>query len=198
MRKGKGKRHGSLLQNVERQMNQEHDKQDRILRAAAMIVMHRHWGWRQKRLLSLLEMIDEVISECGETNKKSMIQMLDEETGIELQNGDGKSWKDLAFLNADVGVAGEMTMPKLIYMRQQELKWIPSLITAYILLALHRKCGFGSDRCARVYAQIMETAEELGWKEKELAEACRNETGIDIDKVHFLREVKDGSGKKTG
>lgn len=198
MRKGKGKRHGSLLQSVERQMNEEHDRQDRILRAAALIVMHRHWGWRQKRLLGLLEMIDEVISECGETNKKSMIQMLDEETGIELQNGDGKSWKDLAFLNADVGVAGEMTMPKLIYMRQQELKWIPSLITAYILLALHRKCGFGSDRCARVYAQIMETAEELGWKEKELAEACRNETGIDIDKVHFLREVKDGSGKKTG
>ena len=197
MRKGKGKRHGSLLQNVEWQMNQEHDKQDRILRAAALIVMHRHWGWRQKRLLSLLEMIDEVISECGETNKKSMIQMLDEETGIELQNGDGKSWRDLAFLNAEVDV-GKLTMSKLIYMRQQELKWIPSLITAYILLALHRKCGFGSDRCARVYAQIMETVEELGWKEKELAEACRNETGIDIDKVHFLREVKDGSGKKTG
>ena len=197
MRKGKGKRHGSLLQNVERQMNQEHDKQDRILRAAALIVMHRHWGWRQKRLLSLLEMIDEVISECGETNKKSMIQMLDEETGIELQNGDGKSWRDLAFLNAEVDV-GKLTMSKLIYMRQQELRWIPSLITAYILLALHRKCGFGSDRCARVYAQIMETAEELGWKEKELAEACREETGIDIDKVHFLREVKDGSGKKTG
>ena len=197
MRKGKGKRHGSLLQNVERQMNQEHDKQDRILRAAALIVMHRHWGWRQKRLLSLLEMIDEVISECGETNKKSMIQMLDEETGIELQNGDGKSWRDLAFLNAEVDV-GKLTMSKLIYMRQQELKWIPSLITAYILLALHRKCGFGSDRCARVYAQILETVEELGWKEKELVEACRNETGIDIDKVHFLREVKDGSGKKTG
>ena len=117
-------------------MNQEHDKQDRILRAAVLIVMHRHWGWRQKRLLSLLEMIDEVISECGETNKKSMIQMLDEETGIELQNGDGKSWRDLAFLNAEVDV-GKLTMSKLIYMRQQELRWIPSLITAYILLALH-------------------------------------------------------------
>lgn len=197
MRKGKGKRHGSLLQNVERQMNQEHDRQDRILRAAALIVMHRHWGWRQKRLLSLLEMIDEVISECGETNKKSMIQMLDEETGIELQNGDGKSWRDLAFLNAEVDV-GKLTMSKLIYMRQQELKWIPSLITAYILLALHRKCGFGSDRCARVYAQILEASEEFGWSGQKLTDACRLETGIDIDKVHFLREVKDGSGKKTG
>lgn len=193
----KGKRHGSLLQNVERKMNEEHDRKDRILRSAALLVMHRHWGWRQKRLLGLLEMIDEVISECGETNKKSMIQMLDEETGIELQIGDGKSWKDLAFLNAEVST-GNMTIQKLIYMRQQELKWIPSLITAYILLALHRKCGFGSDRCSRVYAQIMEVADEFEWSEKELAGACLQETGIDIDKVHFLREEKDGPDKKTG
>ena len=193
----KGKRHGSLLQNVERKMNEEHDRKDRILRSAALLVMHRHWGWRQKRLLGLLEMIDEVISECGETNKKSMIQMLDEETGIELQNGDGKSWKELAFLNAEIDI-GKLTLPKLIYMRQQELKWIPSLITAYILLALHRKCGFGSDRCARVYAQILETAEEFGWNGKDLTAACLQETGIDIDKVHFLREEKDGPDKKTG
>lgn len=187
----------NLLRNVERKMNEEHDKQDRILRAAALIVMYRQWGWRQKRLLDFLEMIDEVISECGDTKQKSMIQMLDEETGIELQNGDGKSWKELAFLNAEIDV-GKMTMPKLIYMRQQELKWIPSLVIAYILLALHRKCGFGADRCGRVYAQILEVEEEFGWSEKDVAEACRKETGIDIDKVQFLREVSDGSGKKTG
>ena len=193
----KGRGMANLLRNVERQMNEEHDKQDRILRAAALIAMHRHWGWRKKRLLGLLEMIDEVISECGDTRQKSMIQMLDEETGIELQNGDGKSWKELAFLNAEIDI-GKLTLPKLIYMRQQELKWIPSLITAYILLALHRKCGFGSDRCARVYDQILETAEEFGWNGKDLTEACLQETGIDIDKVHFLREAKDGSGKKTG
>lgn len=193
----KGRGMANLLRNVERQMNEEHDKQDRILRAAALITMHRHWGWRQKRLLGLLEMIDEVISECGDTRQKSMIQMLDEETGIELQNGDGKSWKELAFLNAEIDI-GKLTLPKLIYMRQQELKWIPSLITAYILLALHRKCGFGSDRCTRVYAQILETAEEFGWNGKDLTAACLQETGIDIDKVHFLREVKDGSDKKTG
>ena len=193
----KGRGMANLLRNVEQQMNEEHDKQDRILRAAALIAMHRHWGWRQKRLLGLLEMIDEVISECGETNKKSMIQMLDEETGIELQNGDGKSWKELAFLNAEIDI-GKLTLPKLIYMRQQELKWIPTLIIAYILLALHRKCGFGSDRCTRVYTQIMETAEEFVWSGQKLTDACRLETGIDIDKVHFLREVKDGSDKKTG
>lgn len=193
----KGRGMANLLRNVERQMNEEHDKQDRILRAAALIAMHRHWGWRQKRLLGLLEMIDEVISECGDTRQKSMIQMLDEETGIELQNGDGKSWKELAFLNAEIDI-GKLTLPKLIYMRQQELKWIPSLITAYILLALHRKCGFGSDRCARVYAQILETAEEFGWNGRDLTAACLQETGVDIDKVHFLREVKDGSDKKTG
>ena len=86
----KGRGMANLLRNVERQMNEEHDKQDRILRAAALITMHRRWGWRQKRLLGLLEMIDEVISECGDTRQKSMIQMLDEETGIELQAG--RSW----------------------------------------------------------------------------------------------------------
>ena len=194
---GNAKKMVALLRKAEQQMNEEHDKQDRILRAAALITMHRRWKWREKRLLGLLEMIDEVISECGDTKQKSMIQMLDEETGIELQIGDGKSWKELAFLNAEIDI-GKLTMPKLIYMRQQELKWIPSLITAYILLALHRKCGFGSDRCSRVYAQIWEVADEYEWDGQKLTEACRLETGIDIDKVHFLREDKNGSGKKTG
>ena len=175
----KGRGMANLLRNVERQMNEEHDKQDRILRAAALITMHRHWGWRQKRLLGLLEMIDEVISECGDTRQKSMIQMLDEETGIELQNGDGKSWRDVAYLNGSIN-PGMMNEAQWLYMRQQQVKWIRPQVMACIMVSLHRKYGFGYDRCARIYQQIQDILDEHGNNPERIRKACLQETGINV------------------
>lgn len=47
--------------------------------------------------------------------------MCEEETGIEIRNGDGKGWRDVAYLNGED--LGPMTDAQWLYMRQQQIMW---------------------------------------------------------------------------
>ena len=146
---------------IENELNRELNRQVALIYSAAAIALHRYNGWGRARIVSLMEMTSEVWHECAQTNEKSMIQMLEEETGIEVQNGSGQSWRDLAFLNAKIRM-DRMTRPQWIYMRKKQMQWIPPNVTSCILLSLHRRCGFGGDkRLPRIANQIMGIQEEL-------------------------------------
>ena len=123
--------------------------------SAAVLALKRNWGWGKKRITNLLGKSQEIWMECAGDVNKSMIQMLDEETGIEIQNGDGKSWKDLAYLNSKINT-DRMTKAMYIYMRREQKKWAAPQVMACLLLALHRREGFGYDRCQRFVAQVDE------------------------------------------
>lgn len=114
-----------------------------------------------------------------------MIQMCEAETGIEIQNGDGAGWRDVAYLNGQD--MGRMTDAQWLYMRQQQIKWIRPNIMACILIGLHRKYGFGFERCSRVYQQIQEIEHEFRSDKKRILRAAREEIGIDIDEMIHKR-----------
>ena len=97
-----------------------------------------------------------------------------------MQNGDGKSWQDLAFLNARIDM-GQMTLPQWMYMRRQQMKWIPAQVTACVLLALKRKCGFDADQIADIYSRILAVEQENLFSESLAMEQCRRETLVNID-----------------
>jgi hypothetical protein len=69
-------------------------------------------------------------------------------------------------------------------MRQQQVKWIAPQVMACIMVALHRKYGFGFDRCSRIYSQIQEIAAPYGDDPKRIREACLKEAGINITEVY--------------
>ena len=122
--------------------------------------------------------------------KHSMIEMCYRETGIEIQRGDGKSWEDLPYLNATLDT-GQMSNAQWVYMRQQQVKWIAPQVMACIMVSLHRKYGFGYDRCARVYSQIDAIRGEYGNDPEKIRDACKKETGINVEDVYTRkREVK--------
>lgn len=73
-----------------------------------------------------------------------------------------------------------MTNAQWVYMRQRQKQWIAAQVTACILIALHRKYGFGFDRCARIYAQIREVEAEYGMDEKKIRQACKDETLVNV------------------
>lgn len=168
------------LRKIEREMDRELDRQVRLIYASTAIALKRACHWEKQGILKLMDLTHEVWEECAATNQKSMIQMLDEETGVELQNGDGKSWKDLAFLNARIDM-GQMTLPQWIYMRQQQMKWIPAQVTACILLALKRKCSFDEEQIAEIYQKLLAVEQENLFDEKLAMEQCRRETLVNID-----------------
>ena len=106
---------------ADKELQKEGERQAMLIHGAAALAMYRHWGWRKNRILDMLDKVEEVWNECASDIDHSMIEMCDTETGIEIQCGDGKTWKDLHYLNHKVD-PGRMTPAKWIYMRRQQKK----------------------------------------------------------------------------
>lgn len=184
------RKHVDSIQRSNEQLDKELHKQVALIYSATAIALKRYWGWGRDRIQALMDMTSEVWHECASTNLKSMPQMLEEETGVEIQCGDGRSWHDLAFLNADIDF-GRMNVMQFLYMRQQQMRWITPNVTACILLSLYRKCGFGGDkRLPRIANQIMGIQEEYGWQEDAIRAACRNEAGICVIDYLDSKEIE--------
>lgn len=167
------------LRKIERQNDAYLQEQIRLIYAAAAIALKKSYNWEKHGIVKLMDLTYEVWKECAATNEKSMVQMLDEETGVELQNGSGKSWQDLAFLNARINM-GQMTMPQWIYMRNQQRKWIPAQVTACILLALHRKCGFDAEKIAETYQKMLAIEQECLFTPEIALDQCKRLTKVDL------------------
>lgn len=160
-------------------LQKEGERQALLIHGAAALALYRHWGWRKNRILDLLNKTEEVWNECAEDIDHSMIEMCETETGIEIQCGDGKTWKDLHYLNSKID-PGRMTPAKWVYMRRQQMKWMAPQIVAGIMLAMHRKHGFGPDRCGRLLEQIEAIEHEFEMDPKRVAAACLEETNVRI------------------
>ena len=167
------------LRKIEKKNDEYLLEQIKLIYASTAIALKRAYNWEKHGIVKLMDLTHEVWNECAATNERSMIQMLDEETGVELQNGDGKSWKDLAFLNARIEM-GQMTLPQWIYMRNQQRKWIPAQVTACILLALRRKCGFDEEQIASTYQKMLEVEQECLFTPELAVEQCQRETKVNL------------------
>lgn len=161
-----------------------------LLYSAAALALVRCWGKKKITIIRLFEITGEVWHECASTNLHSMIEMCEKETGIEVQNGSGKSWEDLPYLNSSLDTA-RMTNAQWAYMRQQQVKWIAPQVMACLLVALHRKYGFGFDRCAKFYGQVQDIEAQYGMDPERIREACFRETGIDVTDA-FLQKREEG------
>ena len=146
--------------------------------SATAMALWQHWGKKQEAINRIFELSHVVWNECAKDHDHSMIQMCETETGIEITNGDGKGWRDVWFLNGFN--PGMMTEAQWLYMRQQQLKWIRPQIMACMLIALHRKYGFGFERCGRIYQQISDIEAEYRANPERLRKACYEMTGIDV------------------
>lgn len=167
------------LQKAYRKIETEGRKHCILLYSATALALHRHWNKKQKAISNLFQVSRQVWKDCAADHDHSMIQMCETETGIEIQNGDGKSWRDVAYLNGSIN-PGMMSEAQWLYMRQQQVKWVRPQVMACIMVSLHRKYGFGYDRCARIYQQIQDILDEHGNNPERIRKACLQETGINV------------------
>lgn len=169
------------LQKATRRIETEGRKHCLCIYSATAMALWQHWGKKQEAINRIFELSHVVWNECAKDHDHSMIQMCETETGIEITNGDGKGWRDVWFLNGFN--PGMMTEAQWLYMRQQQLKWIRPQIMACMLIALHRKYGFGFERCSRIYQQISNIETEYRANPERLRKACFEMTGIDTAKT---------------
>lgn len=170
-------------------LEEEGRKQCMLLYSATAIALNQHWNKGKQTILSLFEVSADAFHGCAETNKYSMIEICEKETGITVLNETGKSWEDLPYLNGTLR-SKPMTTAQWTYMRMQQIKWIPSQVMACIMIALHRKYGFGFDRLSRFYGQVDEVRAEYGGDADRIREECRQLTGIDVADTTTKKEAK--------
>lgn len=187
---GKKRRHRTLYERETRKIDTEGQKQCFLAYSAIAIALSRHWGKGQITIQRLFEVSREVWNECTEREDKSMIGMLEKETGIEVQNGTGKSWHNLLYLNGEIQ-GRALTHAQMTYMRQRQVKWIAAQVTACLLVALHRKYGFGFDRCEKVYQQMQEIQAEYSHDPDRIQKACWAETLVNVKDI--ITETRDKS-----
>lgn len=172
------KPHRTAYQAATKALEKAEQEQCAIIYAAAALALSRGWGRGKKAILSVFETTMAVWHECTLTDDKSMLAMCENETGIEVQCGDGRSWHDIAYLNGSL--PRQMSFAQWTYMRQQQIRWIAPQVVACFLLTLHRKYRFGYDRLARFYSQIDAVRAEYNMDPEKLLEQCRQEIGINI------------------
>lgn len=173
------RRRQTAYQKATKNIATEGRKQCFMIYSAAALALYRHWNKKHGAIIRLFELTGDVWRACADDGMRSMIQLCEEETGIEIQNGDGKSWRDLPYMNATLDT-GRMSNAQWVYMRMQQAKWVAPQVVAYFLVALHRKYGFGYERCARIYGQIQEIEAEYGMDPEKLQAACLAETGVNV------------------
>lgn len=168
-------------------IDQEGDRAISILMGSAMIALHRYYGYRELRLAKVISKLTQSYVEAKTTEERSMIQILEEETGLEIQIGNGISWRDLPYLNDKLFNEQlknkEISRAKLIYMRQRQIKWIYPLVLASILVSMHRTYGFSCERVATLASQIQAVEEEYGHDPKTIIKQCAEETGIKYELI---------------
>jgi len=160
-----------------------------VLYGSAAMVLWKHYGKKTQAITNLFDLSHEVWNDCAKDHDHSMIQMCETETGIEIQNENGVSWRDVVYLNGQD--PGPMTEAQWLYMRQQQLKWIRPQIMACLMVALHRKYSFGFDRCAKIYQLIEETSAQYRHDPKRIRKACQELTGIDVADVVTKKGEQD-------
>lgn len=189
------------LEKLENELARESRRQGVLIYGSAAIALYRHWGWRKQRIESLMGIVKDVWNECAGDNTVSMIQMLDNETGIELRlRENGKSYKDYDFLNGKLAIYDiqNMTIFQMITLRRGEIQWMGATIQAALYLAIHRKRGFGAERISRLLTQMFEIQDEFDNKPHRIQEECLKLTEVDItDQITRLhKDDDDDEGEK--
>lgn len=165
------------LKKADIELEKELHKQIALNYGTICIALHDQ-GWGTQKLKTLLDRTAAYWHTCGEDNSISMLEMLENETGIEIRHSEtGKSWHDLPYINGKIKT-GKLTRAQWIYMRQRQREWVGAQCVACILYTLHRRYGWGIDRASRLLEESERLKDEYRRDAEKIREACRTIAGV--------------------
>ena len=167
------------LNKVENDLKKEMNKQIAIVSGSFGIALYENWGWRQNRIANLFSEINNAWTEVSNDNYLSMLSLCEKETGIVIgiPEHDG-NYNDLRYFQENPSKILDMTIEQRIYMRLRMKKWIGAEMVASVLVALHRRYGFGVERLDRLYHQMEEVRDRYNWDEKLIENECTRITQV--------------------
>lgn len=172
------------LKRANKELEAEMKKQVRRIFPAAVVIFW-GYGWRKLRIFRRLITVSEVWQECASyATEKSMMQMLEDETGIEIRlQGYDKSFHELTYLDAKVWDGHEPTIPELIYIRHQQKKWMAPQILSAICISLYRDEHMSIPKIAQFICEVDQYLLDHGDNPKEYAKQLTKKTEITIEEL---------------
>lgn len=176
------------VERANRKVDKVLTKQLDLLYATVVLVLWNDYGWRRLRIDRFFLKTQEVWDEVALAGvEESMLSLLEKETGIEIRMPGMKSFHEYAYLDADAWNKKPPTEMQVIYIRQQQQKWLPAMLVAGMCLALHRKEGWGAVRIAR-FVGCYETLRDIyGNNIKALYEVVESETKYNRNEISRMK-----------
>ena len=163
-----------------------------VLYPACALVWWKDYGWDEWMIIGIFDAANKVWDECIKVSKdKSVFQILEEETGIEMTLDGEKSYKEVKCLNADTWNGEERSWAEYVLMRQTQKKWVAPMILAAICIALHRDEGWGFECLNDLVGKINQFRREHGDNPKYYIHALNETCGFKWNKECWERR-KDG------
>lgn len=179
-----------------RDLQAEVRKQTGIIFPVSVIVLWQNFGFRDKRIGDVLEHVRAVLNELiNDPQERSPIQILDEETGIEMRlDGEKRPWREISYLNGKAWKRDKhrLNAAQIIYANQQQKKFVAPNLLSTFCVALHRHYGFGFERLSRFMAQADDLRRKYGEQPDNYSELFNKTTGMELKKMPFY------SGKERG
>ena len=115
-------------------------------------------GWDADKIIERFEDVMPVWQECA-SKGISALELLEEETGIEIALDGEKSWHDFDQLNHNNRVVSD---PEYIYSIYRRVRWyIPSML-ACLMLTLHRQDGWEYETISEFISRTDDIRRECG------------------------------------
>ncbi|MBR3360892.1 MAG: hypothetical protein IKG39_06110 [Lachnospiraceae bacterium] len=173
------------MKKARQDLSREMDRQIDILYAASAVVWWVEYGWRTTRIMRRFQTSTEIWTECADYGvSKSMFQMLEEETGIEMSlSGYDRSYHEFSYLDGDAWDGKLLTLEQTVYMHQQQKKWLAPLILASICLSLHRDDHWGAERIAKFISQVDKMRQEYGERPDRFRKLMEEVTDLPVDQI---------------
>lgn len=170
-----------VLRQTEARLNKETSKQLDLVVHATAIALYKIDNWKQERIAKLINSTQEIWDECGASNDLSMVQLCERETGIDLRrDSTDTDYEDIIYLNSSSDHGEALSIYQWIYMRQNQIKWLPAQITACMLIALHRREKWGEQRLVRFLNVFECVKRDYDYNVPELKKASIELTGFEL------------------
>lgn len=165
----------AVRKNMQR-TEKEQRQQANIISCVAFTVLWED-GWREKRIMRRFASAMEVMQEL-KTKNLTPLEILEEETGIELQMDGERSYHEFMYLAHDVPMR-PMTDAEIIYMRNRSVKFASLILLSSLCVVLHREDGWGFERISKFLYRMDLVRKLLGDDEQKCMDFMRNNTGKD-------------------
>ena len=167
---------------AERQLQREHNKQLDIIYSSCFCVLWQDYQWRERRIIDRFRLSTEI---WMSSKTFSILEVMEQETGIEMSLDGEKSYHEYCYLSGDTTVK-PLSDAEYIYMQQRVMRWLPTMILASVCIALYRKDGWGYERLTRFIEKVNIIRQAWGDDPKDYDKLMQNITG------HSTKEFWEG------